>query len=119
MSKEVCEFISVDTKRVARIRKALPDRDSGRRMAMVFKVLSDSTRLQIVSALELEELCVCDIAALTVLNQSLVSHHLQTLRQTNIVKYRRSGKMVYYSLTDSHIKSILAIARDHIHEEIG
>jgi ArsR family transcriptional regulator len=102
-----------------RIRKALPDQESGRRMADVFKALSDSTRLKIVSALELEELCVCDIAALAELNQSLVSHHLQTLRQLSIVKYRRNGKMVYYSLSDSHVKSLLAIARDHAREAIG
>ncbi|OGC95700.1 MAG: hypothetical protein A2W25_04075 [candidate division Zixibacteria bacterium RBG_16_53_22] len=119
MPKYVCEFISVDEKKVIRIRKALPDQESRRRMADVFKVLSDSTRLKIVAALELEELCVCDIAALAELNQSLVSHHLQTLRQMNIVKYRRNGKMIYYSLSDSHVKSLLAIAKDHAREAIG
>jgi ArsR family transcriptional regulator len=118
MSNEACDFISVDNKKVMRIRKAMPDPESNRMMANVFKVLSDSTRLKIVSAIELEELCVCDIAALTELTQSLVSHHLRTLRQMNIVKYRRNGKMAYYSLTDSHIKSLLAIAREHAREAI-
>ena len=116
MSKEVCEFISVDVARVVRIRKSLPDDDLSRRMAEAFKVLSDPTRLKIVSALELEELCVCDIAALASLTQSLVSHHLQSLRQLNIVKYRRQGKMAFYSLSDSHIRAMMAIARDHSRE---
>lgn len=116
MSKEVCEYISVDDAKVARIKKGLPDDDLSRKMAETFKVLSDATRLKIVTALELEELCVCDIAALTSLNQSLVSHHLQMLRLLNIVKYRRDGKMAFYSLSDSHIRALMAIARDHSRE---
>jgi DNA-binding transcriptional ArsR family regulator len=116
MSKEVCEYISVDDVKVARIKKALPDSELSRKMAETFKVLSDATRLRIVTALELEELCVCDIAALTSSNQSLVSHHLQMLRLLNIVKYRRDGKMAFYSLSDSHMRALLAIARDHSRE---
>ena len=116
MSKEICEFINVDERKVERIRRAIPDDDSSQQMAEMFRVLADPTRLRIVSALEVEELCVCDIAALASLNQSLVSHHLQNLRQLNIVRYRREGKMAYYSLSDSHVRALLAIARDHARE---
>jgi ArsR family transcriptional regulator len=116
MPREVCEFISVDDKKVERIRRALPDQTSSQRMAETFKVLSDPTRLKIVSALELEELCVCDIAALAGINQPLVSHHLQILRQMNIVRYRRDGKMAFYSLSDNHVIALLKIARNHVRE---
>ena len=114
--KETCEFISVDERKVARLRKAIPDFESSSRMAELFKALNDPTRLKILSALEIEELCVCDIAALTNMAQSLVSHHLQGLRQLNIVKYRRDGKMAIYSISDHHIGALLAVARDHVRE---
>lgn len=116
MAKELCEFISIDQAKVAKVRKAIDNDGQGQRMAETFRALADPTRLRIVSALEIEELCVCDIAALASLTQSLVSHHLQNLRQMNIVKYRRSGKMAFYSLTDSHIRAMMAIARDHCRE---
>lgn len=117
MPKGVCDYLSIDEHKVTRIKKALPDEDLSRRMAETFKVLSDPTRLKIVSALDLEELCVCDIAALMSLGQPLVSHHLQSLRHMNIVKYRRVGKMAFYSLSDNHIRALLAIARDHSREQ--
>jgi ArsR family transcriptional regulator len=116
VAKEICEFISVDQARVNRIRKALPDLEFSQKVGNIFKVLSDPTRLKIISALELEELCVCDIAALVSQTQPLVSHHLQALRQMNIVKYRRDGKMAFYSISDNHVRALLAIARDHVRE---
>jgi DNA-binding transcriptional ArsR family regulator len=116
MPREVCDFISVDESKVARIRRAIQDDGMSQRMAETLKVLADPTRLKIVTALEMEELCVCDIAALVGMNQSSVSHHLQNLRQMDIVRYRRDGKMAFYSLSDSHIRAMLAIARDHARE---
>jgi ArsR family transcriptional regulator, lead/cadmium/zinc/bismuth-responsive transcriptional repressor len=116
MSKEVSDYVRLDTRKVERIKRAIPDDDSSQRMAETFRVLSDPTRLRIISALELDELCVCDIAALASLTQSLVSHHLQNLRQMKIVKYRREGKMSFYALSDSHVRAMLAIARDHARE---
>jgi ArsR family transcriptional regulator len=114
LAKEMGEFISIDYRKVDRIRRALPDLDSGRRMAGLFKTLSDPTRLRIVSALELEELCVCDIAALASLTQPLVSHHLQVLRQLRIVKYRRVGKMAFYGVFYVDIKCILVISSENV-----
>jgi ArsR family transcriptional regulator, lead/cadmium/zinc/bismuth-responsive transcriptional repressor len=116
MAREICDYVRIDHKKVERIKKGIPDDDSSQKMAEMFKVLSDPTRLRIVSALELDELCVCDIAALIAQAQSLVSHHLQNLRQMNLVKYRREGKMSFYSLSDSHVRAMLAIARDHARE---
>jgi ArsR family transcriptional regulator, lead/cadmium/zinc/bismuth-responsive transcriptional repressor len=113
MPKETTDYINIDTKKIDRVKRAIPDESLSQKLAELFKILSDPTRLRILSALEIDELCVCDIATLTSLTQSLVSHHLQSLRHTNIVKYRRDGKMAFYSLNDSHIRAMLAIARDH------
>ena len=86
------------------------------RMAAIFKVLSDPTRLRIVRTLERNELCVQDIASAAGLSQSLVSHHLQTLRRSNMVGVRRAGRLAYYHLADSHVLALVAIARDHSQE---
>ena len=109
-------FLSIDKQKVDRIRRSESINLLSGRMAEIFKVLSDPTRLKIVQALEIDELCVCDIASLMKLSQPSVSHHLKTLRQTGIVKYRRSGKMAIYSLKDSHVSALLAVARDHANE---
>lgn len=115
--REVCEFLSVDRQKVDRIRHSVGINLLSGKMAEIFKVLSDTTRLKIVQALEMDELCVCDIAALIGLTQPSVSHHLKSLRQTGLVKYRRSGKMALYSLKDSHVTALLAVARDHAQEK--
>ena len=77
MIKDTCEVVCVDKAKAEKLRKAIPENNQCQRMVEIFKVLADVTRIKIISALELEELCVCDIAALTVLDQSLVSHHLR------------------------------------------
>ena len=116
MSRELCEYLSVDEEKVERIRKTIGVNDISNKMAEIFKVLCDPTRLRIAQALEMDELCVCDIAALMGLTQPSVSHHLKTLRQTGMVKYRKVGKMALYSLKDSHVSALLAVARDHARE---
>lgn len=113
MADELCEYLSVDEEKVSRIRREIGVENLGERIAETFKVLADPTRLKMVLALELEELCVCDIAALLGLTQPSISHHLKALRQTGMVKYRKSGKMVLYSLKDSRVSTLLAVARDH------
>ncbi|MEE9553485.1 MAG: metalloregulator ArsR/SmtB family transcription factor [candidate division Zixibacteria bacterium] len=112
MTEEVCEYLSVDEEKVARIRKRIGLENIGEKMAEIFKVLSDPTRLKIIQALELEELCVCDIASLIKLTQPSISHHLKALRQSGMVKYRKSGKMALYSIKDNRITALLAVARD-------
>lgn len=87
------------------------------KMASLFKVLSQPVRLNILTALIREELCVCDLAMLTRQSVSNVSHHLNTLRQFNLVKARRQGKMVFYTLADDHISTLISVSLDHIKEE--
>ena len=113
MIKQECEVQFVHKDKVDRIRRKIQDDDLINRMAEIFRILSDPARMKIVICLEMEELCVCDIEALTKISQSSVSHHLKILRQMNIVRFRRDGKMTFYALSDSHIPALLAIARDH------
>ena len=85
-------------------------------MSDIFKAFSDPTRLSIIDALLNAELCVCDLATLLGISQPAVSHHLKSLKQSRIVKYRRDGKQAYYSLDDEHIHSLFEICRHHIKE---
>ena len=88
-------------------------------MADVFKLFSDSTRLRIICEILNNELCVYDLCEKLKLTQSNVSHQLQLLRASKLVKYRKDGKQVYYSLQDEHIEKIIKMALDHIREEKG
>lgn len=85
-------------------------------MADFFKVFSDSTRLKIINALIDAELCVCDIASIVESSPSAVSHQLRLLRQTKLIKFKKIGKVVYYSLDDDHIKEIFEKGYEHINE---
>ena len=86
-------------------------------LAEFFKVFSDITRIKIIHALIRSEMCVCDIGALLGLNHSAVSHQLRVLKQTRLVKYRKAGKVVYYSLDDHHIKEIFDGGLIHVNEK--
>ena len=83
-------------------------------LAELFKVFGDSTRIKILCALQEEVMCVCDIAALLGMTQSAISHQLRILKQAGLVKYRRDGKVVYYSLDDEHVSNIFAQGFAHI-----
>ncbi|MBZ4671296.1 MAG: ArsR family transcriptional regulator, lead/cadmium/zinc/bismuth-responsive transcriptional [Clostridiales bacterium] len=85
-------------------------------LAELFKVFGDSTRVKIICALFESEMCVCDIAQVLGMNQSAISHQLRVLKQARLVKYRREGKTVYYSLADSHIQAIFNQGFEHITE---
>jgi len=85
-------------------------------LAELFKVFGDSTRMKIVNALMMEELCVCDIAEITNSTPSAISHQLRVLKQAKLVKYRKDGKSVFYSLDDDHVKEIFEKGREHIEE---
>ena len=86
-------------------------------LAALFKMFGDGTRVKILHALELHELCVCDLAALLGMTKSAISHQLKALRLSNLVKFRRDGQVIYYSLADDHVKYILDIGFDHIRHE--
>lgn len=85
-------------------------------VAELFKVFGDSTRVRIICALFESELCVCDIAELLNMTQSAISHQLRVLKQARLVKYRRDGKSIYYSLADGHIRTIFNSAFEHVME---
>jgi DNA-binding transcriptional ArsR family regulator len=95
--------------------KALPS-DSYQKLADLFKMFADGTRVRLLHALEQKELCVCDLAALLGVTKSAVSHQLKSLKMANLVKFRREGQVVYYSLADDHVKTILDIGLEHINE---
>lgn len=86
-------------------------------LAELFKVFGDPTRIRIMSVLLGEEMCVCDLAEGLSMNQSAISHQLKILKQAKLVKSRRDGKQVYYSLADDHVSTILAMGLEHIEEK--
>ena len=110
---DVCQVSTVDQDKVARLRDEI---EAIRGMGELFKGLADETRARIALALSREELCVCDIASLTGLSLPAVSYHLRLLRALRLVKYRREGKRVFYSLEDSHIIDIMNAAAAHVRE---
>ncbi|HKL79196.1 MAG TPA: metalloregulator ArsR/SmtB family transcription factor [Mobilitalea sp.] len=109
-----CEVIHAEV--VDKVRKIMPDEDELYDLADFFKVLGDSTRARIMWALDESEMCVCDMAVLLNMTKSAISHQLRSLRMSNLVKYRKEGKVVYYSLTDDHVKEIFEKGLEHIRE---
>ena len=113
----VCEVDVIDHAKVARARTAIPAASTVSTLAETFKALGDPTRLQIVTALAQEELCVCDLASLVGVSQSAVSHSLRVLRDLRLVRYRKVGKIAYYTLDDAHIVRLLGEGRRHVEEQ--
>jgi DNA-binding transcriptional ArsR family regulator len=109
-----CNVIHEDV--VAAVRKKMPDDEILLNLADLFKVFSDSTRVRILCALQHSEMCVCDIAALLGMTKSAISHQLRALRQTRLVKHRRDGKIVYYSLDDEHVGNVFEQGLLHVCE---
>ena len=115
-SENVCDCEIIHQEKVEQAKQTMLDEGLLLTVADFFKVFSDSTRVRIISVLEKNELCVCDIANILNMTKSAVSHQLKNLRETNLIKSRRLGKEVWYSLADEHIKKILDIALEHIGE---
>ena len=111
-----CEELQVHEDVVNRIQKEMLTQDQFNDLSVLFKMFADPTRLKILSLLFKEELCVCDISILLEMTQSAVSHQLSVLRQNRLIKYRRSGKNIYYSLDDEHIQMIYDAGLAHILE---
>jgi DNA-binding transcriptional ArsR family regulator len=110
---DACAVPGADAARVARGRAHLLDEASYVEIAETFRALADSSRAKIVYSLLREELCTCDLAAILGHSESSVSQHLRVLRQLRLVKNRREGKMVFYSLDDAHVRVLLAVALSH------
>ena len=111
-----CEENVVHQDVVERVREQLPQDEILYDLAELFKMFGDSTRVKILYALLESELCVCDIAKLMEVTQSAVSHQLRVLKANKLVKFRREGKVVYYSLADQHVIRILSQGMEHIME---
>ena len=113
---ECCDFYQVHEDVVKSVREKMPDEDRLYDLAEVFKVFGDSTRIKILYVLFESEMCVCDIAQLLGMTQSAISHQLQVLKKSKLVKYRREGKTVFYSLADGHVRTILGQGMEHVTE---
>ena len=111
-----CEEENSNAEIVERVKKEILADEEIFDLAELFKVFGDSTRMKIINALMMEELCVCDIAEITNSTPSAISHQLRVLKQAKLVKYRKDGKSVYYSLDDQHVKEIFEKGHEHIEE---
>jgi DNA-binding transcriptional ArsR family regulator len=116
INDEVCDLVQIDLTRVRKIRAALVRPDAVQGLADTFSALGDPTRVRILDALSHGELCVCDLAAVLAVSQSAVSHQLRLLRGMRLVKPRRDGRVVFYSLDDQHIMAIFKQTLQHVEE---
>ena len=111
-----CEFMFVHQEIVDRVNREMPAEETLFDLAELFKIFGDSTRIKILYVLFESEMCVCDIAQLLGMTQSAISHQLQVLKKSKLVKYRREGKTVFYSLADDHVRTILGQGMEHVTE---
>lgn len=111
-----CDTTEIHMDLVEQVRNQLPQDEILYDLAELFKIFGDSTRIKILYALLESELCVCDLAKLMEVSQSAVSHQLRVLKGSKLVKFRREGKVLYYSLADDHVLSILNQGMDHLTE---
>ncbi len=116
MNDAACDILFVDEKKVKAVRKKLLANGHLYELTETFKLLGDPTRLKIILALNQTEMCGCDLAALLGVTRSAISHQLRLLKNLRLVKFRREGKIAYYSLDDSHISELIDAAMEHIRE---
>lgn len=113
---ERCEYIHAHQDIIEKVTQELPEEEKLYDLAELFKIFGDTTRIKILYVLFESEMCVCDIAQLLGMTQSAISHQLRSLKQSKLVKYRREGKTVFYSLADGHVRTILDQGMEHISE---
>ena len=113
---ECCDFIHAHEDIVEKVRGTMPGEDTLYDLTELFRIFADSTRVRILYVLEESEMCVCDLAALLGMTQSAISHQLRALKNARLVKARRDGKTVFYSLADQQVKTILDQGLEHIRE---
>jgi DNA-binding transcriptional ArsR family regulator len=115
--RDVCEITCVDNEKTTRVQQHLENGSTILEVTKLFKALSDETRMKIAYALTLEEeLCVCDVANIVGATTATASHHLRHLKSLGLAKYRKEGKLVYYSLDDEHVNQLIQIAFAHQEE---
>lgn len=113
---DCCDYIHTHEEIVDRVRQAMPDEDTLYDLSELFRVFGDSTRIRILYVLFEAEMCVCDIAQLLGMTQSAISHQLRILKQSRLIKFRREGKTVFYSLADHHVRTIIGQGAEHLAE---
>ena len=113
---EQCDYMHLHEKVIEQVQEEMPEEEILYDLAELFKVFGDSTRIKILYVLFQSEMCVCDIPQLLNMSQSAISHQLRVLKQAQLVKYRREGKTVFYSLADAHVNTILNQGLEHIKE---
>ena len=113
---ECCEFLQVHQDVVDEVIKRMPDEDLLMDLSELFKVFGDSTRIKILYVLLESDMCVCDLAQILNMTQSAISHQLRILKQSKLVKNRREGKTVIYSLADGHVRSSISQGMEHVGE---
>ena len=113
---ELCDAAELHEDLLRQVRDTLPDEESLMDLAELFKVFGDTTRVRILYVLLEAEVCVCDLAEALGMTQSAVSHQLRILKQSRLVKARRDGKSIFYSLADEHVRGMLALGMEHIRE---
>ncbi len=111
-----CEYMHAHEDLIKRVNADMPDEIRLYDLAELYKVFADSTRIKILYCLFEEEMCVCDIATLLNMTTSAISHQLRVLKQAKLVKFRREGKTVFYSLSDDHVRTIIGMGMEHILE---
>ncbi len=113
---EQCEYLCVHEDTVKKVNENLPPDEILYDLAELFKVFGDTTRIKILYALFESELCVCDIAQILGLTQTAVSHQLRVLKTNKLVRFRKEGKNVFYSLSDEHVRGIINLGMEHVEE---
>ncbi|MHB1276724.1 MAG: ArsR/SmtB family transcription factor, partial [Candidatus Humimicrobiaceae bacterium] len=113
----ICEITWIDKQKISNVKKKMKSETTIERLSETFKILGDKTRVKILFALLIQELCVCEISELLDTTKSAISHQLRILRNTRLVKYRKDGKMAFYSLDDNHITTLFAEGLKHIEEK--
>ena len=113
---ECCDFIHAHEDIVEKVRQVMPGEDTLYDLTELFRIFGGSTRVRILYVLFESEMCVCDIAALLGMTQSAISHQLRALKSARLVKSRREGKTVFYSLADDHVKAIINQGLEHVSE---
>ena len=116
MSAERCECLHVHKELEERLMQEIPEEEKLGELASFFKVFGDVTRIRILYALLCSEMCVCDLAQVLHMTQSAISHQLAVLKKSKLVKYRREGKTVFYSLSDGHVRTIIDQGMEHVSE---
>ena len=111
-----CDFMHAHEDIITKVNAVMPDDELLYDLAELYKIFGDTTRIKILYVLHEAEMCVCDIAQLLGSSQSAISHQLRVLKQAKLVKYRREGKTVFYSLADDHVRMILNQGMEHVEE---